>query len=129
MSFSDYLEDALLDHVFKTAALSVPTNLYVALSTADPLDDASALAEPSGNNYARVNHNAWAEAASGAISNTGAVTFPEASGSWGTVTHFAIFDAATDGNMLVHGELAASKAIGDGDTFSFPSGDLDISLT
>lgn len=127
-SFSNYLEVELLDHVFKTTAYTVPTNIYVALSTADPTDSGGSIAEPSGNNYARTVCNTWDAAASGATANTGAVTFPTASGSWGTITHFALYDASTSGNMLVHGSLAASKAIGNGDTASFAAGAIDITL-
>lgn len=127
-SISDYLENKLLDHVLKNDAFAVPTNIYIALSTADPLDDGSGLAEPSGNGYARVVCNAWDAAASRAIANTGAVEFAEATGNWGSITHFAIFDAITGGNFLAHGDLAASKTIGAGDDASFAAGDLDVSL-
>lgn len=127
-SFSNYLENKVLDHVFKTASYSVPSNIYVALSTADPTDSGGSIAEPSGNNYARTACNTWDAASSGAIANTGAVTFPTASGSWGTITHFALYDASTSGNMLAHGSLSASKAIGNGDTASFAAGAIDITL-
>ena len=48
-SLSNYVEDEVLDHVLKTGDWAQPANLYVALSTADPTDDASGIAEPSGN--------------------------------------------------------------------------------
>ncbi|RKY08024.1 MAG: hypothetical protein DRP56_04780, partial [Planctomycetota bacterium] len=107
-SISDYLENELLDHVFGNGTYTVPS-IYIALSTADPTDDASGLAEPSGNGYARVAHSSWNTAASRAIDNNGTITFPQATGSWGTITHYAIFDAATAGNMLAHGSLTDSK--------------------
>lgn len=129
MSFSDFLEDALLDHVFKVAAYTVPTNLYIALSTADPLDDNSGLAEPVGNGYARVLNNVnWASVA-GTVNNSAAVTFPQASGgSWGTITHFAIFDAITAGNQLGSGALATSRLVNDGDTPEFAINDITVTL-
>jgi hypothetical protein len=114
-SISNYLEDEILDHVLKVGSWSQPTNIYVALSTADPTDDASGLAEPSGDGYARVQHNSWNAASSRSATNDGQVTFGEASGSWGTITHWALFDAITDGNMLVHGSFSASKTVGAGD--------------
>ena len=49
-------------------------------------------------------------------------------GSWGTVTHFAIFDAATAGNLLFHGILTASKTVNDGDVFRFTATSLSITL-
>ena len=128
-SFADYWEDEVLDHLFGKGSYSPPT-IYVGLSTADPTDDASGLAEPSGNGYARVETagSDWDAASGGALDNANAIEFPEATGSWGTVTHFALFDAATDGNCLAHGSLTASKTISSGETPRFPAGDLDVSL-
>jgi hypothetical protein len=54
MSFSNYLENKLLDHAFRNTSYTPPSAVYVALSTADPGEDGSTIAEPSGNNYARV---------------------------------------------------------------------------
>jgi len=124
---SDYLENKLLDHVLKTAAYTVPTNIYVALFTAAPTD-AGGGTEVSGSGYARTVMNAWDIAAAGASANTNAITFPEATGSQGTITHFALFDASTLGNMLGWAALTASKAVGTGDTVSFAAGDLDVTL-
>lgn len=128
-SFNDYTETKVLDHITGKASFTMPT-AYVGLSTADPTDDASGLAEPSGNNYSRVTTSGsdWDAAASGATANAAALTFPEASGSWGTVTHYALFDAATSGNMLCHGTLDASRVITSGITPRFAVGALDITL-
>ena len=127
--FADYWEDKILGHIFGKGSYTPPT-IYVGLSTADPLDDASGLAEPTGNGYARVQTSAsdWSAASSGSLDNAADVTFPEATGSWGTVTHFALFDSASGGNMLAHGALSQSKAIGSGDAAKFAAGDLDVSL-
>ena len=128
-SFADYWENEILDHIFGKGSYTPPT-IYVGLSTADPTDDGSGLAEPTGNAYARVSTLAadWNVASGGALDNANDITFSEATGSWGTITHFALFDAATGGNMLAHGALIASKAIGSGDTAKFAAGDLDVSL-
>jgi hypothetical protein len=128
-SFSDYWENEILDHVFGKGDYSPPT-IYVGLSTAEPLDDGSGLAEPTGNGYARVQTQAsdWDAASAGSLNNTNDITFPEATGSWGTISHFALFDAASAGNMLAHGALSQSKSIGSGDTARFAAGDLDVSL-
>ena len=129
-SFSDYLENKILDHIFMKTAFSQPMNIYVALSTADPGEDGSGISEPSGNGYARVQTSGddWNAAANGHIDNANDITFPEATGDWGTITHFALFDAESDGNMLAYGSLSQSKTIGSGDTAKFKAGDLDISL-
>lgn len=127
-TISDYLENKLLDHVLKVAEYTVPTNIYVALSTADPEDDGSGLAEPSGNGYVRVVCNVWNEAVSRAIANTDVVVFPETPEDWGEITHFALFDAITEGNMLAHGSLAVSEVIEERKIASFVAGDIDIAL-
>lgn len=126
--FSTVLEDELLDHVLKTGAYGVPADIYVALWVGDPTDTGGGGAEVSGGSYARVICNTWDAASARATENTGAVTFPEATGAWGTVTHFAIFDDVAAGNFLAHGTLAASKVIGTGDNAEFAAGDIDVSV-
>ena len=128
-SFANFWENEVLDHLFGKGSYTPPT-IYVGLSTADPGDDAAGLAEPSGNGYARVSTSGsdWNAASGGSIDNANDITFPQASGNWGTLTHFALFDAATSGNMLAHGSLGTSKSISSGDTAKFAAGDLDVSL-
>ena len=128
-SFADYWENEILDHLFGKGSYMPPV-IYVGLSTTDPTDDASGLAEPSGNSYARVATSGadWNTASGGTIDNANDISFPQASGSWGTLTHFALFDAVSGGNMLAHGALSISKTISSGDTAKFSAGDLDVSL-
>jgi hypothetical protein len=112
------------------SAYTQPTNIFVALSTADPTDSGGSIAEPAGGSYARKSTAGadWDAAVSGALDNANAITFVEATASWGTITHFALYDALSAGNMLAHGALTASKLIDNGDTASFAAGDLDVSL-
>ena len=128
-SFADYWENEILDHLFGKGAYSPPT-IYVGLSTADPGDDEAGLAEPSGGSYARkaTTGTDWNAASGGSLDNATAIEFAAATGDWGTVTHFALFDALSGGNMLAHGSLTLSKTITSGDTVRFVIGDLDISL-
>jgi hypothetical protein len=128
-SFSNYWENKILDHIFGKGNYTPPT-IYVGLSTADPTDDASGLVEPVGNGYTRVTTSAsdWTAASSGSISNTDELIFAEATGSWSTVTHFALFDASTAGNMLCYGALSQARAIVSGDKARFAAGDLNVSL-
>lgn len=128
-SFSDYWEDKILDHIFGKENYTPPT-IYVALSTADPLDDASGFSEPTGNAYARVETAAsdWNTASDGALNNADDIIFPKATGSWATITHFALFDAATGGNMLAHGPLNQPITVESSYTAIFDAGDLNISL-
>ena len=126
MSFSNYLEGKLLDHLFNVASFTQPT-LYVGLSTADPQDDASGLAEPSGNGYARVAVSSWART-DNTMDNDNDISFPTATGSWGTVTHGCLFDASSGGNLLLSFALDSSKTIVNGDTVKFAAGQFNVSL-
>lgn len=127
-SFANYLENALLKHVFNGTAYTAPAAVYVALSTADPLDDGSGLAEPSGNGYSRTQVPSWSTASAGQVSNAAQVQFPQATGAWGTITHFALLDAATGGNLLAHAQLSATLTVQTGNAPLFDVGDVVVSL-
>jgi len=125
MSFTNFLETEILDHVFAGAAYTAPSTKYIGLFTATPGETGGGT-EVSGSAYAR---QSMAFATSGdTTSNSSAVEFPTATGSWGTITHVGIFDASSSGNLMVYATLTASKAITTGDVFRVPSGDLDITL-
>lgn len=131
-AFSDYLEGWIIDAVLRGQTFPTISNIWVGLSTAAPTD-AGTTNEASGTGYARVQvagstANWSAHGASGPASNAGAITFPTASASWGTITHVFISDASTAGNILFHGALSASKAVGANDTFQIAANDLDITL-
>lgn len=126
MSLSNYLEGAVLDHVFNLSPLTAPS-LYVALSTADPGEDASGLAEPAGNGYARVAAASWSRT-DNRVSNSAAVQFPEATGAWGTITHFAVMDAADAGNLLFKGALSPNRDVNSGDTLFFAADGPGLTL-
>ena len=126
MSFADFWEGEILDHIFDIGSYTAPS-IYVGLSTADPTDDASGLAEPSGGSYARVSVTGWSRSGN-EVDNDAAITFTQATGSWGTLTHFGLFDAASGGNMLCSGELTSPVAIASGETFEFAAGDCNITL-
>ena len=123
-ALSDYLENEILDHILSVGAYTMPTNVYVGLSTGSFGDDNSGT-ELTGNNYAR-KVASFGAASSGASSNDAAIEFEAATGSWGSVSHFGIFDAASSGNLLIHGAFTTAKTIASGDILKIPTGDLDI---
>ena len=125
-SISDYLETELMDHLVGNA-YTQPT-LYLALSTADFLDDGSGAAEPVGGNYARKAHAVWDVAATRLTRNDGVITFNQASGAWGLISHWGIFDALTVGNLLAHGSLDVSKDVVSGNTPSFADAEIEVSF-
>lgn len=129
---SDYLENKVLDHVLKysTAPYTGAATLYLALFTANTgLESNSPSAEvsTSGTAYAR-QAVTFATASSGQSATNATVTFPTATANFGTITHVAVMDAQTSGNVLFHGAVTTSKTIETGDTFQVTSGNLTVSL-
>lgn len=125
---SDYLENALLDHVLRNVTYTSPTTIYVALFTTMPIDDGTGGVEVSGGSYAR--QSVTFSAASGGQSvNNALVSFLTATASWGTVLGVGLYDASTGGNLLYYGTLTASKTVGIGDTLSFAASALTVSET
>lgn len=136
MSFTNYLEDKVLKHVFGGSAYSAPATIYVALFTAAPLETGGGT-EVSGGSYARqacaftISGTAPTEAA-----NTSGVEFPTATANWGTISYMGVFDASTGGNLLAYAQLTdptdfltpLSKTINTGDVFRINAGNLKIRL-
>lgn len=125
-AFSNYLENALINGTLRATSYTAPTTVYVGLFTSDPTDAGSGT-EVSGNAYARQSAT-FAAPSSGASSTSADVQFPQATGTWGTVGWFGIFDALTTGNLMYHGALTASKTIETGDVFKIASGNLTVTL-
>jgi len=134
MGFTNYLRSNLLDHVFGSDTFTPDTNLYIGLSTTTPTDDGTNITEPdSVNGYGRVqignNLVNWNVAVNGNKTNGADFEFDEATGSWGTITHFFIADDPTGGNIVVYGELTIPKLIDQGDTARFRENDIEILLS
>lgn len=132
-AMTDYLEVELIKHLFRTGSFTKPSNLYVALFTAAPSDSGGGT-EVTATGYSRQAANpgdsVWAASSgtNGLTSNVNAINFGTWTSGPTTVTHVAIFDASSSGNMLFHGALSASKTIANGDAFSIPAGSLQITL-
>ena len=126
-ALSNYLENKLIDHIFRGVAFTAPGTLYLGLFTAAP-SDAGGGTEVSGGSYARVaitpnstnfanTQNSGVGVSSGtggATSNLTTITFPSPSASWGLCTHIGMFDASTAGNLLYHGALTVSRTVDNG---------------
>jgi len=125
MSFTNYLETELLDHVFANNAFTSPSAVYVALFTAAP-GEAGGGTEVSGGSYVR--RQGSFTVSGNTATTSAAIEYPTATASYGTVTHIGIFDASSGGNMLAYAALTASKTIASGDVFRIPAGDIDITL-
>lgn len=130
-SFSDYTENLVLNWLLTTNSATRPTAWYVGLFTAAPSDTGGGT-EVSGSAYARkVTGTITVSGTSPTTAtNSAAIEFAAASGgNWGTITHAAIFDASTGGNMLAWAPLTTSRTINDGDVFRIPASSLTVTLT
>lgn len=140
MSFSNRTAQAILNSLFgKTSAfgaLATRPTIYVGLSSTAPSETGTNVTEPSGGGYARVATTPadWSTATSAdpsVVENAAVLTFPQASADWvggSNLNHFALFDAATSGNVIGAGALGTGKPILAGDTAEFAIGDLTVSL-
>jgi len=124
--FSDYLETAVLNHVFGGSSYSAPSTLYVALYTAAPSDSGGGT-EVSGGAYAR--QTGAFTVSGGTASNTSAIEYATATANYGTVVAVGVLDASSGGNLLAYGTLTSSKTVSSGDVFRFNASALDITLT
>ena len=131
-SITDVLENALLNHICNTA-YTAAASVFVALCTADPTDTATTLAGievANSNAYARTAIT-FSAAASRQVIQSGAVTFPQATGAWGTITHWAIVTSGTHaaGTTLAHGSFTSSFAPVNGNTPTIPTTEIKVQFT
>ena len=123
---SNYLENALINATLRNTSYTSPSVVYLGLYTSDPTD-ADTGTEVSGGSYAR-QAITFGAPSNGVTTNTAAIEFPQATGTWGTVGWIGIEDASTGGNLLYHTALDASKTIATGDIFKIAIGSLSVTL-
>ena len=132
---SNYLENKVLDHVLTATAYTQPGTRYLALFTNTSTNAAANLEagtltdeiSTSGTAYIR-KAVTFAAASSGSSATNATVTFDAATATWGTITHIAVMDAESSGNVLFYGAVTTAKLIESGDTFQVSSGNLTVSL-
>lgn len=126
-SFSDFLENELLDHAFRNSAYTPAATIYMALYTAAPTD-AGGGTEVTGGGYARQTCTFGTAASGGSISNTAAVSWTASGANYGDVLAIGLFDASTAGNLLAW-DTITTATVNDGDTLNFAIGAVTITLT
>lgn len=130
---SDYLETQILNWIKGTTFPAAPSAVYVGLFSSDPTDTGSAGTEVTttvrvaGRVAVTFGANSGSGDGTTSISNSAIVDFGASAGAT-TVTHFALFDAVSGGNMLVSETLTSSKTIAISDPVSFPIGNLTITV-
>ena len=124
-AMTDYLENALVNHVLRNSAYTSPSAVYLGLLSAVPTDSTSGT-ELSGNGYARQSLT-FAAPSAGAASTSASVTFTASGGNWTRAYAVGIYDASTAGNLLFYKPIAG-KLVKDGETLTIDSGALTVTL-
>ena len=126
-----YFLNLVAGNVFKTkTSPAIPTTYYLGLSKTAPNADGTGVSEMSGGAYARVSLASKLSAPNnGVVTNNKAISFPESTASWGTVTHFLIYDAQTGGNLLMYGALDPQRPMDSGVRLTINQGDLQLRVS
>jgi len=135
MNFSNYLEQALMNHVFGGVPYTAPSSLYMGLSTV-AVTDTTAPSEPAGANgyarqlvtFTRSGYSIYDTQGQADLAST-PVAFPEATGDWGTILSVVIYDAATGGNILAYATLDASRVVNATSILNFDQLDFTINVS
>jgi|SRR5215217_67580 len=125
---SNYFANAVLAWVKGTAMPTAPAAVYVGLFNGDPTVTGGGGTEVTTTIRVagRVAVTLGA-VASRAVPNSAIVDFGAAAGG-ATVTHAALFDAASAGNMLSFTPLDNSRVIAAADPVVIPIGDLNVNF-
>jgi len=127
MDKSDFLENAVLNHVLRNSVYTPSTTIEVRLFTALPNEVGAGGAEVSGAGYVRQSV-VFAAPSGGTVVNQDAVTFPQATDTWGTVVGLGLYENADAGaHLLYFGSLSVAKAIDVGDQLVFAAGTMTVS--
>ena len=126
---STYTQNAILNWIKGTAMPAAPAGVYVGLFNGDPTDAGSGGAEVTTTVRAagRVAATFGTITGNTSIANSADVDFGAAAGA-ATVSHFAIYDAATEGNMLGSAALASSQSVASTNLVKFATGALAINV-
>jgi hypothetical protein len=125
-AFTYFLSNAILNEALRNVEYSQTSSVWAALFTT-ATDATGAGTEVTGGSYAR-RQITFAAASNGTITNTNTLTFPTATASWGTITHFGIMSASSGGSMLIYGQFTNSRTIATGEVYTINAGDIDIAV-
>lgn len=126
-SMTSYLQKKLQDHTLGLATYNMPITVYALLLTASPTEAGLTTNEVgiTGTGYGRIAITAKmipTDSVTGISSNNAAIVFGPATTDWGTVTHVAIIDAASGGNMLLYNALTVVQTTPIGESVQFSTG-------
>lgn len=116
-----------------TILSSLVNGAYIALATTSPsaTSTGNTIVEPSGGGYARAAVNSTSggfTVSNRVLKNKEYIYFPEATASWGTITHMCICAAKTGGDLRYYGALNSSVSVGANTVPLFKPETISISL-
>lgn len=125
-----YYKNCVSGNIFGTKTdPAIPASYYIGLSTTEPNAEGSNVTEPSGDaGYARVQLANLSEPVDGVVSNNQDVTFDESTSSWGTITHYVIYDQLTGGNLLLYNSLTTPREVEAASIMTIKSGSLKLKV-
>lgn len=125
-----YFKNLVAGNVFGSKTTpAIPSTYYIGLSTSAPDEDGTGATEPSSSaGYARVAISNLGDPVNGEVSNEQAISFNESTSSWGTITHYVIYDAATSGNLLMYGQFLIPRIVETGTIMLLKEGSLTLTV-
>ncbi len=127
-SLSNFAENEFLDHLLGITAWTTPATVYCGLFTTDPTDAGSGTEVTVADGYIR-KACSFGSAASRVITQDAIIQYDEATGTWGTISHWGLFDAESGGNLLAHGAFASPAGVVSGNTPSIGSTEIFITVS
>lgn len=120
MSLTNHGENSVLSLV-KGAS-----SFWLALFTSAPSEEGTGT-EVTGAGYSR-QQVSFGTPSGGSMKNSAAIEFAPAASDWGTASHWALFDAATGGNMWWSGAVETPKPLYTGDIYRVAVGGLTLTM-
>ena len=108
--------------------LALKDNGEIVGTTAPKIDGTGCIEPSSSAGYSRIKLEKLSEPENGVISNRESISFGESSDSWGTITHFVIYDAQTGGNLLMYDALTSPRSVEEATVVTIKNGSLLLTL-
>lgn len=131
MPKSNVSKQMVLNFLCKNVQVSQPVQLYLGLFSTNPTDSGTGI-EVSYSGYARQSVSFGAPQivdSAAVVANTNIITFGVVPTSAGQASFAGLYDSASGGNLIYHGALSASYALGSGVQPIVPVGALQVSET
>ena len=126
-AFSDYLEEAIINHFLRGQAQIAPSKVYIGLFETDAGEDGSGT-ETTYTGYER-QESEWGAPSGGKTVNDAVITFPQNQDAQPvTISHIALFDAQTGGNQLFRAQLLSARTLEQGDSLAFDAGAVELQV-